>query len=630
MSRLVDKAAAVCGNSAVWAMLGGALLLNSFIAKFLFPDGGVNSALCGSAALFFLIPPLLKIVHDDFKHNRVHMNELVLVAVVAGISRGDMLTAGLIAFFLLIGLIIETRSASGARESLEKLAKMTSTKARRVNADGSEQTVEPAALAPGDILRARPGEIVPADGDIIAGDSSFNEASVTGESLPADKGPGDKVFAGTINLTGAVDFKVTKLGAETTLGKVKELILAAERSRPRFVRMIDEYAKYYTPLTLMLAFFVWAVSDHDMARVVAVLVAACPVALVLSTPSAAVAALSAGARLGVLIKKISDIEAFSSITTFVFDKTGTLTSGVLEVAELAPADGVESAELLAAAAAAEQHSNHPVAAAVRRLRERTRVPLATATNVHEEPGKGIRAETDDGVILVGNLRWTKENGVDETAFPNCHDEANTGMSMLFVVKNGKALGWIALEDMPRPGAREALVELRESGIRHLSMVTGDRNGVAVKVARELGIEDFQGECSPSDKIERVKELKALGHRTVFVGDGVNDAPALAASDIGVAMGAAGSDLAVETATIALMNNELNRLPFLSRLARSYKNVMFQNFLIGALFIVGGVVAGASGNLKPVLAAFLQVASAIFVVMNSARLIRSGETLSQTE
>ncbi len=622
MSEVRKDSDSASGNiEIVMTVLGGILLLNAVIANFAFQDQGVNSAISSIASLVVLLPPLLKIIYEDFKHNRVHMNELVLIAVVAGVCRGDMLTAGIIAFFMLTGLIIETRSATGAKKSLETITRMTRLKARRVRY-GVEEEVEAFELAPGNILRIRPGETIPADGEIVSGDSSIQESSITGESIPVDKSIGAMVFAGTSNLSGMIEIRVSKTGADTTLGRVKELILAAEKTRPRFIRMIDHYAKYYTPAVIVMAFFTWAVTDHDMVRVVAVLVAACPIALVLSTPSAAVAALSAGARLGVLIKNISDIEAFSSVTSFIFDKTGTLTTGELEVSELAPAEGVDSQELLQIAASAEKNSNHPVAKAVCRIASKVNVKMLDSSDLKEKPGRGVRAIIGGDEILAGNKAWMDENGISTDAFPDFSKEKNNGMSMLFIVKNKKATGWIALEDKVRPDARNALAEISENGIKSLAIVTGDRNGVAAKVAAQLGISEFYGECTPSDKIDKIKEYKENGHRTVFVGDGVNDAPALAASDIGVAMGAAGSDLAVETATIALMNNELDRLPFLLKLAKAYKSVMYQNFFLGAIFIVVGITAGAMGHLDPVPAACLQVVSAIVVVMNSARLVRT--------
>ncbi|MEM4248474.1 MAG: cation-translocating P-type ATPase [Candidatus Nanoarchaeia archaeon] len=608
------------------AALGGILLINAVVAKFAFDDNGTNSAIASSFALLILLPALLRIVYDDFKHGRVHMNELVLLAVFAGICRGDLFIAGIIAFFMLLGLIVETRSASGAKESLNAITKMTRLKARRLGKNGEEEEVEAITLLPDEIIRVRPGETIPADGEIVFGNSSIQEANITGESIPVDKTIGAPVFAGTINLSGAIEVKVSKTGADTTLGKVKELILAAEKTRPKFIRMIDDYAKYYTPFVLMLAFFTWASSGHDFSRVVAVLVAACPIALVLSVPSAAVAALSSAARLGILIKKISDIEALSSITAFVFDKTGTLTEGELEVAEIAPVEGISAAELLQIAATAEKDSNHPVAKAVSRLAKKAKVKTKTVSESSEKPGRGVKAIIDGEEVIVGNLAWMKENQIETEAFPDFSDQRYSNMSMLFIVQSKKAIGWMALEDKVREEASTSIEMLKKRGISEIAIVTGDRSGVAKKVAETLKIKKSYGECSPTDKIARIELIKEKGHRIVFVGDGVNDAPALAASDIGIAMGAVNSGgLAVETATIALMNNRLDRIPFLLDIASAYHRIMIQNFIVGAVFIVSGVVAGASGKLGGMEAAFLQATSAIVIVMNSARLVRKGAT-----
>jgi Cd2+/Zn2+-exporting ATPase len=296
------------------------------------------------------------------------------------------------------------------------------------------------------------------------------------------------------------------------------------------------------------------------------------------------------------------------------------------VTSLAPCKGVKNNELLLFAASAEQHSNHPVAKAVCHLAQKARVTLVAAEDIHEEAGRGIRGAIKGSSIFIGNLAWMEENGIKSSEFPDFTAERKSGMSLLFVLKDGKAFGWISLEDKPRPGAAECIQELKENGIQYTAIVSGDHNSVAARVAGELKVNNYFGECVPSDKISKVHQIKEMGHKTVFVGDGVNDAPALAASDISIAMGAAGSDVAIETATIALLNNELNRLPFLLQLAKGYRGVMFQNFALGALFITGGMIAGACGYLTAVPAAFLQAASAVVVVMNSARLIRSGEDL----
>lgn len=594
-------------------------------------DGGTLAALCCGIGIVFLLLGIGDVICLDDRRGNVRMNELVILAVLASIARANfdnggviaLWTAGGIAFFMLITLIIESQSAVGAQSSLEALARLTPGKARRITADG-EREVEPKDLLPGDRIAVRPGETVHADGVIARGLSALQEANITGEALPVDKGVGDTVFAGTLNMSGLLEVTVSRAGRDTTLGRVRDLILAAEQSRLPFVRLIDQYIRYYTPVVLMIALLVWF-TTQQLTNIAALLVAACPIALILATPSAMIAALSAAARLGILIKNVNDIEAMARTDAFVMDKTGTVTKGELGVVRLAPVDGVKPADLVRWAASAEAQSNHPVAVAVKRLADKSRVRIAPPDSLHEEPGHGIKAVFGDDTIIIGNLRWMIRNGCQESDFP-ARDGATEGVSLLYMMRNGAAVGWLALEDQLRPGALELVRELKSLGIRHIALVTGDREGVATRVAAELEIPHVKGGCIPSEKVDYVEKIKKQGYKPVFVGDGVNDGPALAASHIGIAMGAAGSDVAVETATIALLNNRLNRLPFLIRLARQSRLVIIQNFLIGGIFIFGGMSLSAAGLLHPLAAAVVQVVSSLAVVLNSARLVRQGEDI----
>jgi Cd2+/Zn2+-exporting ATPase len=491
-----------------------------------------------------------------------------------------------------------------------------------VRADGAEELVDPAQLVPGDTLRIRPGENVLADGEIVRGATALREATITGESLPVDKSVGDGVFGGTVNLSGAIEVRVTRAGEDTTLGKVRQLILAAEKTRLPVVRLIDRYVRYYTPIVLIVAAMFWMFTG-DVDRLVSLFIVACPVALFLATPSAMVAALSAAARVGILIKNVSDLEQAARLDAFVFDKTGTLTSGQLSVARLSPAEDVESADLLRLVACAEHQSNHPVAQAVTALARRARVPLLPPDDLHEEPGRGIRATVEGRALVVGNRAWMEANSVPMARFPDLDEDAG-GMSVLFAACDGRPLGWIGLKDEPREEAADAVVQLRRRGIGHVALITGDRIDVAGKIASELHIPAWRGECVPADKVAYVREIREQGRRVAFVGDGVNDGPALAASHLGIALGAAGSDVAIESAAIALMNNDLRRLPFLIDLSRASRRAIIQNFILGGMIIGGGAFLSGLGALSPVLAAVLQILGAVGVVMNSARLIRQGE------
>jgi Cd2+/Zn2+-exporting ATPase len=538
-------------------------------------------------------------------------------------ATGEYQTAGVVAFFLLLSILIETRTALGARAAIEGIVRLTPTKARRLLQDDSQEEVEAHALRRGDRVLVLPGDNIPADGRIIDGHSTINEANVTGESLPAEKAVGDEVFGGTSNVTGALRIEVTKVGHDTTLGRVRDLILEAERTKIPLMRLIDQYAAWYTPVTLMIAGVVWFFTK-DMNKTIALLVIACPCALILATPTAIVAALSAAARLGVYIKDVSNLEWARKLTAVVFDKTGTLTTGELAVTRLMPAPGVDAAELLRTAASVERLSRHPVARAIVAVAEKARVSVEEAAQFEEVSGKGVRGLLNGQPVLIGRRTWVTERGADLSALSDEKYAEPEGLSTLYVVRNGRCLGWVGLEDRTRPEARQALDELRELGVRDLIMVTGDRWSVARRVAHEMGCSDVQAEVLPQDKLALVDALKAKGHTVAVVGDGVNDAPALAAGNLGIAMGAAGSDVAMNSASVALMSSDLRRLPFLVSLSRATTRVIWQNLILGISFILVVEVAIVFGKVHPMLAALLHTLSSAAVVLNSARMVRFGE------
>lgn len=612
-------------NVKLWqTLLGAVFIANSFVVDWFFEKGTTVSELSALVGAIILGWPILVVAFKDLKLGRLSINELVALGVLASAATGDFKTAGIVAFFMLLGEIIETRTAAGARASIQSLVKLTPTKARRL-VEGREEEVAASELRIGDTIRIRPGDNIAADGQIVSGQGSINQANITGESLPVDKGPGDQVFAGTINLNGALEVKVTKAGQDTTIGRVRELILAAEKTKLPFMRIIDQYMGYYTPLVLVIAALVWAFT-HKLDRVIAVLVVGCPCAFILATPTAMVAALSAAARLGILVKNIADLEAAARISAFVFDKTGTLTSGKLVVSRLNPLGDVPPADFLRASASAERFSNHPTARALVQLADEAGLPLADPVDFRETAGKGVAATIDGRRIVVGRAAFLRDQGVRGDFTKSVDLDETAGFSLLFVARDGECIGWVGLQDQTRSEAAEAVKDLRDAGIRRIAMVSGDRKPVAERVALEIGITEVVAECLPQDKVEYVRDTKAKGHRVAVIGDGVNDAPALAAGDISIAMGAAGSEVAVNSATIALMNNDLRRLPFLVKLSRMSRSVINQNFLFGVFFIIGGLAAAAMGYLNPIVAAIMHNAGSLIVVFNSARLVRMGEEL----
>ncbi|MBN1865183.1 MAG: cation-translocating P-type ATPase [Victivallales bacterium] len=610
------------------ALLGGALILNSYLLRLLFPDQLFASELSAMAGAVVLTIPIFTVAFKDLVAGHVHMNELVALAILAAMTRGDFASAGLIAFLLLLGIIIESRTASGAQRSIEELIKLAPHSATLLK-DGKEIQVDVLDLGVGDTIVIRPGENFPVDGKIVKGQSTVNQASITGESLPIDKEKGDDVFAGTQNLTGALEVKVSKVGEDTTLGKVQELILAAEKTQAPIVRMIDKYAGYYTPTILMIAGLTWWFTK-DMNNVVAVLIVSCPCALVLATPTAIVASVAAASRLGILIKNVADIEVAAKIQAFIFDKTGTLTEGKLSVARLAPAKGVEPAELLQAAITVESHSNHPVATALKALADETGLSPEPATKATEFHGKGVEAVVGKKIFRAGREAWLKSFGTDFSKIEKSDDAGmEKAMSVIFVAVGDKVLGWIGFRDTVRKEAAGSIRRLGELGIKFCAMVTGDRKSVGALIANELNIHDIEAECLPDGKVDYVLRTKR-DFNVAVVGDGVNDAPALASGTLGIAMGAIGSDIAINSASIALMNNDLRRIPMLIQLSRQSWAVMYQNIALGVLFVIGGISLSVFGLLPPIAAAMIHTLSTLVIVFNSARLVRIGEELTRPE
>ena len=608
-----------------FALVGGMLTANSFILQRVLPEQSFAadmSAICGA---FILALPIIITAVKDLLRGKVYMNELVALAILAAMVSADFQTAGIIAFFLLVTIIIETRTASGAQRSIEELIKLTPNIAHKLDASGNESEVQVSTLAVGDRILVRPGENFPVDARIVTGESTVNQASITGESVPVEKSSGDDVFAGTQNLTGAVEVEVTKVGGDTTLGKVKEMILQAEASRTPVVRLIDRYAGYYTPTVLMIAWITWWFSK-DMNSVIAFLVISCPCAVVLATPTAVVAAVAAAARLGIFIKNISHLELASKITSFVFDKTGTLTDGLLSVVKLQGNDGVTPAELLQTAASLERFSNHPTAVAIMKLASEAGINLDEVSGFSETHGRGVTGTINGVLCRVGRGNWMRENSLP---VPESDPESASGMSIVYVSCGEKVLGWIGFRDKIRKEAPVLLSDLRRLGVRHCAMVTGDRESVAESVAAQLGIDDYRSGCLPETKVEYVENVKRTS-RVAVVGDGVNDAPALAAGDLGIAMGAIGSDIAVNSASVALMTNDLRRIAVLLFLAKKSQVVINQNLLFGMLFVFGGMILSIVGVMTPIWAAVLHAGSTIVIVFNSARLVRTGEELTLEE
>lgn len=595
--------------------LGGALILNSFIVNALFsePQLGAISAMVGAIILGV---PIMYGAARDLIRGEQRMRELVALAIAGCFALQHYQTAGVVAFFMLMAELVERRAALGAHAALEKLITLSPQKAKLLKEDGSEAEVDAGNLSAGQIILIRPGENIPADGVVLEGASAVNEATITGESIPADRVEGEDVFAGTTNLTSVLKVKVSRAGSDTVLGKVRALIIKAQKTHLPIMRLMDRYMGWYTPLVVMIAGTMFFFT-HEATRAITALVVACPTAVILAMPTVMVAALACAARMGILIKNIGDFEIAGNLNAIAFDKTGTLTTGELSVRQIFPVGGISTEDLLRVAGSLERYSNHPMAKAIVQAAEEAGFEFEECKDIKEVAGRGVTGLLGNETVLVGRERWLTEHGVDCTVIPG---EEFEGLSTLYVGKGSKCIGCIGLEDKTRSEAAGAIRELKKIGIGHVMMFTGDKEPVARKLSRELGCTSFEAECLPERKLRLVEEMKRKGYTVAVVGDGVNDAPALTAGDIGVAIGAARNDVAINSATVALMSSDLGRLPFLIRLSRRAMRIVYQNLSFGLMCIIAGLILAGVGILTPVIAVIFYLASSLVVIFNSARLV----------
>ena len=617
------------------ALGGGVLLAASWIARLLdlHPQVAQIPAAAGAVLLVF---PLLIGAWKEIGRGRPSSDSLASLAVLAAIATANYLAAGFLALFLWTANLVLSRTAWGAQRAIRDLIDLTPDTARLVT-EGVEREVPLSAVRVGLIVRVRPGENLPVDGRIVAGASDINQASLTGEAVPVEATIGREVYAGTTNLTGQLDIEVTAVAGDTTIGKVEKLIREAESAKTHRQELIEQLGSYYVPVVLMVAGLVWfftakndMVKDEAAIRAITVLVVTCPGALLISHPTAMVAAFAAAARLGIMIKQTSTLEAAASIDTVVLDKTGTLTTGKFAVSRLAPAAGVEGAALLQAAADGEQHSNHPLAKSILETAEQARIRPDRVEHFEEVQGRGVIAQAAGGKVHVGRADWLVELN------PGIHESLTEvegkieGMSSVHVMQGGRYLGAVGLEDKLRRNAPEIVSQLRHLGVRRVSIFTGDRLAVAKRVGQAVGVDAIEAECLPEEKQQELQYLLQRGHRTLVVGDGINDGPILASADVGVAMGLSGSDIATNTAGVALMNDDLRNVPFLLELAHKTRTVIAQNIGASLVLAIVGLALAATGNINIWAAPLLYALGYVVVIANSMRLVRFGEEFTEQE
>lgn len=561
---------------------------------------------------------------------RPDMNLLMTLAIVAAAFIGEWLEAAAVAFLFALALLLERWSIHRARRAVEGLMELSPTTARCISPETGlvvENRVEEVLV--GATVQVRPGERIPLDGSVVRGVSTVNQSPITGESVPVTKAPGDDVLAGTINEDGALEFQVTKPAGDTTLARVIHLVQAAHARRAPMERWVDKFARHYTPVMMAIAIGIAVLSPLIFSglwlewvyRGLVVLVIACPCALVISTPVSIVSALTSAARNGVLIKGGMFLEAAVRWRAIALDKTGTLTHGQPEVQEIIPRDGHSQKELLEIAAILESPSDHPLARAVLRKARAEGVPPRNAENFQAIKGKGAQAEIHGRLFWIGNHRFMEERG-QET--PEIHDEAErleqSGYSVVAIGNTRHVWGFITMADQVRAESPEVIRQMKKLGIQRIVMLTGDNEGTARTVARSVGVDDFMAELLPQDKLDRVEALVARYGSVAMVGDGVNDAPAMAAATTGIAMGAAGSHAAIETADIALMSDDLTRLPWLIRHSRRTLRIVSQNiaFALGEKLLFLSLAVFGLATLWMAIAA--DMGASLLVISNGLRLL----------
>ncbi|OQM75681.1 heavy metal translocating P-type ATPase [Manganibacter manganicus] len=543
----------------------------------------------------------------------VTSHTLMSVGAVAALVTGQWATAAIVIFFMRVGVFAERFTSEKARQLLKELTALAPVRARVVR-DGEEIEVDIAQVGIGDIVLVRPGERVPVDGVVVEGQATLDQAAITGESMPVEAEVGSKVFAATLAKLGHLKLRAEKVGRDTTFGRTVKLVEEAEANRGDVQRLADKFSGYYLPIVAGIAILTYVLSGNVMA-VVAVLVVACSCSFALATPIAMMASIGAAAKRGLLIKGGKYVEAIKSADVVLVDKTGTLTTGKPNVTDIVSLDGTSEETLLQIAATAERHSEHPLAEAVR-LHARDRSVRAREPERFETlPGKGIRAVVDGKTVEIGNRRLVSI-GEDHPEIARLEGE---GKTLLIMAIDGRLSGILAAMDTVRPEVGTAIEEIRKLGIKRIELLTGDNERTAAAIAGPLGI-GFQANLLPEDKIRVVRELQAKGHRVVMVGDGVNDAPALAQADVGIAMGG-GTDVAMEAAHIVLMREDWSLVADCFRIARRTMGVVKMNIAFTALYNLAGLSLAAFGIIPPILAASLQAIPDIGILANSSRLIR---------
>ena len=545
---------------------------------------------------------------------------LITIAMVASLLIGELFAAGEVAWIMALGALLEDWTVERAKKGLKNLIDLTPQTARRVSDDGSETIVSIEEVSLEDRLRILPGEVIPVDGEIVEGTSSIDQSIMTGESLPIDKSIGDDVYCGTMNLYGAIDISATSLGENSSLQKLIDLVKEADNNQAPTQRIADKWATWLVPIALAIAIAAWLVTG-DIVRGVTVLVVFCPCALILATPTAIMGAIGQATKHGVLIKSGEALEKLGGLNTIAFDKTGTLTYGNLAVSDVISLDeDYTSEDVLLMTASAEKRSEHPLAKAIIENVENKSIKIEEAHDFEMIPGKGIKASNSYGEIVCGNQKYLSELNIEESE--NLQSTLDTlryeGKASIIVGLNGRTVGVIGLSDMIREDAGDMIESLHKLDTETI-LLTGDHKETADYFASKVGIKDVRGELLPEDKLTAIEDIKKSGRQVCMIGDGVNDAPALKASDVSVAMGTMGSDVAIDAADVALLGDDIGKIPYLKRLSNSTLFTIRFNIALSMFINAVAIICSVLGLLNPVTGAIVHNAGSCLVVLNAALL-----------
>lgn len=603
------------------SIFGIILLISGGFYKLIYPEQEqMSQVILAIAAVVVAIPVFWSGLVGLFSRESKFMTEqLVSLAILAAMMQKDFVVATIIPIILVFGHFLEEKSIMGIEEAIASLKKLNSHDATVIK-DGKEIRVELKDLVLNDTVVCYPGETIAADGVVIDGDSSINQAPITGESLPVDAYPGSKVFAGTVNLSGKLLIKVTAISENSIFNKIVTMLKDAEKSKAPIVKIIEKYLDLYFPFVIMIAAITLFVTS-DINRAVAILVLSCPCALVLASPTAMIAALVNASKYGIMIKNTAFLEILADIETMVFDKTGTVTFGKLEIEDICPQPDIDINELLRTASICASGSHHPVSVAIIDHMHSFNIPITVHTGQQEIHGMGVKAELNGMKYYLGRQSWICE----DTKLAPIESKSNDNSISVWVATEKKILGQIFFSDKPRPEIKEAITTIKSLGVKNFVLLTGDKKEIGEKVGNEVGFDEIIAECIPQDKLNYIREKKQNNHKVMFVGDGINDALALKASDCGVAIAHGGSDIAIQNADIALNGNNMSNLPQMFILSNKTRTIINQNILIGTGFSIFMMLLASLGFVSPIYGAILHNLGSVFVVLNSARLLKTNTT-----